>query len=161
MPGPQFTYLLKQKKEAMDWSIFQPYRVTFSYKVSCFSMEWHICDQELSEIGCGGFFRCCRSDFDSLCVTENLRYMSLFFCFNRYKSEHISEPFCADWGDRSSSGPLSRTELAQLHCGGRHGPAHQLWRSPGLLGLFDKHTEPQFSHLLREVQWFSQSHTAH
>lgn len=36
------------------------------------------------------------SDFDSLSVTENLRYMSLFFCFNRYNSEHISESFSAD-----------------------------------------------------------------
>lgn len=61
------------------------------------------------------------SDFDSPCVTENLRYMSLFFCFNRYNSEHISESCCADWGDRSSRGPLSGRELSPLHCGGRHG----------------------------------------
>ena len=36
------------------------------------------------------------SDFDSLSVTENLRYMSPFFCFNRYNSEHLSESFFAD-----------------------------------------------------------------
>lgn len=61
------------------------------------------------------------SDFDSLSVTENLRYMSLFFCFNRYNSEHISESFCADGGDRSSPGPLSARELSPLRCRGRHG----------------------------------------
>lgn len=36
------------------------------------------------------------SAFDSFSVTENLRYISLFFHFNRYNSEHISESFFAD-----------------------------------------------------------------
>lgn len=44
--------------------------------------------------------------------------MSLFFRFNRYNSEHISESFFADGGDRSSPGPLSGRELSLLYCRG-------------------------------------------
>lgn len=51
-----------------------------------------------------------------LCDAENIRYMSLFFSFNRYNSKHISESFLADRGDRSSLGPWSERKWSLLCC---------------------------------------------
>lgn len=55
-----------------------------------------------------------------LCDAENIRYMSLFFSFNRYNSKHISESFLADWGDRSSLGPWSERKWSLLCCRARN-----------------------------------------
>lgn len=106
--------------------------------------EWNIHEWEHSEIGCGSIFLLLLFWFwFSLCYWKSKLYKSIF-CFNRYNSEHISESFCADWGDRSFLWAIIQDGIISAPLRRRHGPAHQLWCRPRLLGIFDKHTEPRF-----------------